>query len=140
MSSIFSRPGLACLRNSRASQLAFAESFLNPDFFYLYNFRMKGFFPFLCTIMHEGCLFLEGEATTLVTSFQMIKRPQTKLTFSCQIFFMVFDVEFSECWLQITGLGTHFTNKHSSAFSARSPQHLHLQLSPVRAQSQLLLS
>ena len=35
MSSIFSRPGLACLRNSRASQLAFAESFLNLDLFYL---------------------------------------------------------------------------------------------------------
>ena len=40
----------------------------------------------------------------------------------------------------LSGLGTYFSDKHSSASSARSLQHLHLQLNAARAQSQLLLS
>ena len=40
----------------------------------------------------------------------------------------------------LMGLGTHFTDQRSSALSARSLQHLHLELNTARAQGQLLLS
>ena len=41
---------------------------------------------------------------------------------------------------KFAGLGTHFTDQRSSALSARSLQHLHLELNTARAQGQLLLS